>query len=303
MAARKKNGTEKAVAKIEKVTALPVPVQETPSVPALVNTDKQMMEAWFEARDYLRELVASRMKEGEHYNVIRGKKSIGFGGSQWLANLPMHNFGMSWEMDVVAMKALGIAPGEGVAVKVTILRADGSIAAQGGGARLLSDDKGPLAQNKCLKMAIKSGYSHGVVMATGLADVFTYDMEEMYPPLPKAQPKEPDRRQMAEALLEPPSEPEMPAPWEPQPSDRWSPPPFVGKFVEDLVGERCFDKDREKVVAAYAAWQRDDENANPRAWWQTVQAIRMNVKKRTGNLPAVPPQVAKWAIAELENEE
>ena len=302
MAARKKNGTtKKAVTKkVEKVTALPVPVkEEVPSVPAIVNTDKKMMEAWFEARDYLRELVAARMKEGEHYNTIRGKTSIGFGGAQWLANLPMHNYGMSWEMDVVAMKALGINPGEGVALKVSILRPDGSVAAQGGGARLLSDDRGPLAQNKCLKMAIKSGYCHGVVMATGLADVFTYDMEEMFPPLPKSG-QEPDGRQVAQAVLAPPAEPD---PWESQEGDRWSPPPFVGKFVEKLVSHKCFDKDREKVMGAYQAWQRDDENANPRAWWQTVQAIRMSVKKRTGDLPAVPPDVAKWAIAELDNEE
>ena len=264
-----RDGTEKSLAVVAEV--------------APFEMVKEQMDDWFKARDYLRELVASRMKEGEHYNTIKGKKSIGFGGAQWLANLPMHKFGMSYEVDPDAMRALNIEVGAGVAVKVTLTNQQGVVVAQGGGARMLSDDRGPLAQNKCLKMAIKSAYNHAVVMATGLADTFTYDMQEMQAEAQRQAPPQkaaPQKAAPAPEPVAPPSDEPLPDVF---PFPGWKP-----AFDELFAHEAFKEEGPEHIQSVYADWLMDVSHRNAKDWLRAAYRLTLQIKQRGQAQPQLP---------------
>ena len=83
---------------------------------------------------------------------------------------------------------------------------------------------------------------------------------------------------------------------------RWIPEPFVFKFVEGLFGLPCFKRDYAKVTEKYNEYLFSVEHQNPRDWWRAVERIRGEIKRRTGELPSVPDNVASWALQQLSEE-
>ena len=81
----------------------------------------------------------------------------------------------------------------------------------------------------------------------------------------------------------------------------WQPTEKLLGFLTDLLDSPCFARDKEKVSGAYRKFL--DDNMNMRAWWGAVTRLRIEIKKRTGKEPVVPPAVAKMALAELSDEQ
>jgi hypothetical protein len=73
--------------------------------------------------------------------------------------------------------ALGGIPIESIILRCHLLLADGSVAADGIGARNVKEDYGDL--NKALKMACKSAHIDATLRMAGLSEIFTQDIEDM----------------------------------------------------------------------------------------------------------------------------
>jgi hypothetical protein len=76
--------------------------------------------------------------------------------------------------------ALGGVPIESIILRCHLLSADGSIIADGIGARSVAQDYGNL--NTALKMACKSAHIDATLRMAGLSEIFTQDLEDMHPP-------------------------------------------------------------------------------------------------------------------------
>ena len=132
-------------------------------------------------RSYFISQVLPRLKEGQDFFTIKGKKCLAKGGSEKLASI--YNLTASFERDEDTLIMFGHTKGL-VAYVCNLKNRQGELVGQGRGADSLEmNENNP---NKTLKMAQKRAYIDAVIRATGLSDIFTQDIADgpTYDPQP-----------------------------------------------------------------------------------------------------------------------
>jgi hypothetical protein len=137
---------------------------------------KQGVDTLLARRSYFISQVLPRLKEGQDYFTIKGRKSLAKGGSEKLASI--YNLTATFERDADTIEMLGNPKGL-VAFVCNLKNRDGVIIGQGRGADSLDKNQGD--PNKTVKIAEKRAYTDSVIRATGLSDIFTQDAETVYP--------------------------------------------------------------------------------------------------------------------------
>ncbi|HBM46115.1 MAG: hypothetical protein UT05_C0007G0010 [Parcubacteria group bacterium GW2011_GWF2_38_76] len=134
---------------------------------------KQGVDDMLLRRSYFISQVMPKLKEGQDYYTIKGKKSLGKSGCEKIAGI--FNFSATFVRDNDTMDAFKSIPGL-IAYICTLYR-DDKIVGQGRGASTLDKNNGD--PNKTIKMSSKSAFIDAVIRTTSLADIFSQDLEDM----------------------------------------------------------------------------------------------------------------------------
>ena len=129
-------------------------------------------------RSALMAWIKDSLKRGTDYGEIKGKDSLWKPGAEKILGM------LGCTADYPNLHKYEEAALEGREIKNIILKCiirngDGREIAEGIGARSMSQDRGDL--NKCLKMAKKSCLIDATLQAGGLSEIFTQDLEDMFP--------------------------------------------------------------------------------------------------------------------------
>lgn len=159
-------------------TALVVPDGKT-KAPTLLADDslehfRQSVDNLLSKRAYFISRVLPRLKEGQDYYIIKGRKSLAKGGAEKLASI--YNFIAEFKRDNETAEMLKVVPGL-VAFVCNLLGKNGQLVGQGRGSSTLVKNQGDA--NKTIKIAQKSAFIDAVIRSTGLSDLFTQDVEDM----------------------------------------------------------------------------------------------------------------------------
>ena len=157
---------------------------------------KQGVDALLARRSYFISQVLPRLKEGQDYFTIKGRKSLAKGGSEKLASI--YNLTATFERDTDTIEMLGSQKGL-VAFVCNLRNRDGVIIGQGRGADSLDKNQGD--PNKTVKIAEKRAYTDSVIRATGLSDIFTQDAETVYPTAPVKEHTDEDQREWVKTIV------------------------------------------------------------------------------------------------------
>ena len=134
---------------------------------------KQGVNNLLSKRSYFISQVMPKLKEGQDFFIIKGKKSLAKGGAEKLASI--YNLTAVFERDDNALEMLSGV--KNLVAFVCILTKNGVIVGQGRGADTLERNNNDA--NKTLKMAQKRAYIDAVIRTTGLSDIFTQDIEDI----------------------------------------------------------------------------------------------------------------------------
>lgn len=137
---------------------------------------KQGVDALLARRSYFISQVLPRLKDGQDFFTIHGRKCLAKGGSEKLASI--YNLSAFFERDRDVLEMFG-SPNGLVAFICNLQNREGVTVGQGRGADSL--DKNGNDPNKTIKLAQKRAYIDAVIRATGLSDIFTQDLETVYP--------------------------------------------------------------------------------------------------------------------------
>ncbi len=147
----------------------PVQTQENVSLKEF----KTGIDDLLEKRSYFISQVLPKLKEGQDYYVIKGKKSLAKGGAEKLANI--YNLTAIFRRDNESLDMLGNA--KGLIAYICTLTRFGVIIGQGRGSDTIERNQND--PNKAIKMTQKRAYVDAVIRTTGLSDIFTQDIEDM----------------------------------------------------------------------------------------------------------------------------
>jgi len=134
---------------------------------------KQGVNNLLSKRSYFISQVMPKLKEGQDFFIIKGKKSLAKGGAEKLASI--YNLTAVFERDDNALEMLSKV--KNLVAFVCILTKNNIVVGQGRGADTLERNSNDA--NKTLKMAQKRAYIDAVIRTTGLSDIFTQDIEDM----------------------------------------------------------------------------------------------------------------------------
>lgn len=126
-------------------------------------------------REYFAGKIMPLLSDGRDYYVIRGRRSLAKGGAEKLAGV--YNLVATFDKDTETVTMLSDV--KGMVAYVCTLTKNGVLAGQGRGADTLVRNGGD--PNKTIKMAQKRAYVDAVIRTTGLSDIFTQDLEDMFP--------------------------------------------------------------------------------------------------------------------------
>lgn len=157
---------------------------------------KQGVDALLARRSYFISQVLPRLKDGQDFFTIHGRKCLAKGGSEKLASI--YNLSAFFERDRDTLEMLG-SPNGLVAFICNLQNREGVTVGQGRGADSL--DKNGNDPNKTIKLAQKRAYIDAVIRATGLSDIFTQDLETVYPTQPVNEHSYPDEREWIKTIV------------------------------------------------------------------------------------------------------
>jgi len=135
---------------------------------------KRSVDDLLSKRSYFISRVLPRLKEGQDYYVIKGRKSLAKGGAEKLASI--YNFTAEFKQDAETTQMLKMVLGL-VAFTCNLIGRGGQLVGQGRGSSTLAKNQGDA--NKTIKIAQKSAFIDAVIRSTGLSDLFTQDIEDM----------------------------------------------------------------------------------------------------------------------------
>ena len=148
-------------------------------------------------RQALLQWISKNLKEDVDYGIIRNKKSLWKPGAEKISGM----LGIKREYPNMDQYQLSASEGKeltNIIIKCVLLNSAGIHVSEGLGARTLRQDGGDL--NKCIKMAAKSSFIDATLNMCGLSEIFTLDLEDMFPDEKKTQEyKSPSPKQ--ESLL------------------------------------------------------------------------------------------------------
>lgn len=160
-------------------TTTVIPEEKTKSL-VMVTEDslehfKRSVDNLLSKRSYFISQVLPKLKEGQDFYIIKGRKSLAKGGAEKLASI--YNFIAEFKQDMETTEMLKSVPGLVAFVCNLTSKNGGQLVGQGRGASTLIKNQGDA--NKTIKIAQKSSFIDSVIRSTGLSDLFTQDIEEM----------------------------------------------------------------------------------------------------------------------------
>ena len=122
--------------------------------------------------------VKDNLVEGVDYGIIRNKKSLWKPGAEKICGM------LGIQREYPNMERYQDAASEGkslenIIIKCVLMNAQGIHVSEGLGGRSVRQEGGDL--NKALKMAAKSSFIDGTLNLAGLSEIFTLDLEDMFP--------------------------------------------------------------------------------------------------------------------------
>lgn len=159
-------------------TTAVIPEEKTKSL-VMVTEDslehfKRSVDNLLSKRAYFISQVLPKLKEGQDFYIIKGRKSLAKGGAEKLASI--YNLTAEFKQDMETSGMLKTVAGL-VAFVCNLTSKNGQLIGQGRGASTLAKNLGDA--NKTIKMAQKSAFIDSVIRSTGLSDLFTQDIEDM----------------------------------------------------------------------------------------------------------------------------
>lgn len=159
-------------------TTAVIPEEKTKSL-VMVTEDslehfKRSVDNLLSKRAYFISQVLPKLKEGQDFYIIKGRKSLAKGGAEKLASI--YNLTAEFKQDMETTGMLKTVTGL-VAFVCNLTSKNGQLIGQGRGASTLTKNLGDA--NKTVKMAQKSAFIDSVIRSTGLSDLFTQDIEDM----------------------------------------------------------------------------------------------------------------------------
>ena len=139
-------------------------------------------------RQALLQWISKNLKEDVDYGIIRNKKSLWKPGAEKISGM----LGIKREYPNMDQYQLSASEGKeltNIIIKCVLLNSAGIHVSEGLGARTLRQDGGDL--NKCIKMAAKSSFIDATLNMCGLSEIFTLDLEDMFPDDAKSKPAPP----------------------------------------------------------------------------------------------------------------
>ena len=136
-------------------------------------------------RQALLQWISRNLKEDVDYGIIRNKKSLWKPGAEKISGM----LGIKREYPNMDQYQLSASEGKeltNIIIKCVLLNSAGIHVSEGLGARTLRQDGGDL--NKCIKMAAKSSFIDATLNMCGLSEIFTLDLEDMFPDEAKSKP-------------------------------------------------------------------------------------------------------------------
>ena len=136
-------------------------------------------------RQALLQWISKNLKEDVDYGIIRNKKSLWKPGAEKISGM----LGIKREYPNMDQYQLSASEGKeltNIIIKCVLLNSAGIHVSEGLGARTLRQDGGDL--NKCIKMAAKSSFIDATLNMCGLSEIFTLDLEDMFPDEAKSKP-------------------------------------------------------------------------------------------------------------------
>ena len=146
-------------------------------------------------RQALLQWVAKTLIEGVDYGIIRNKKSLWKPGAEKITGM------LGIKREYPGFEKYQDAAVEGksidqIVIKCVLMNGQGIHVSEGLGGRSVRQEGGDL--NKALKMAAKSSFIDGTLNLAGLSEIFTLDLEDMFPE------KDKDNGNETEAPSDPP---------------------------------------------------------------------------------------------------
>ena len=142
-------------------------------------------------RQALLQWIAKTLVEGVDFGVIRNKKSLWKPGAEKITGM----LGIKREYPGIDKYQDAAVEGKSIdqiVIKCVLMNGQGIHVSEGLGGRSVRQEGGDL--NKAIKMAAKSSFIDGTLNLVGLSEIFTLDLEDMFPEELQTPSKPPEKK-------------------------------------------------------------------------------------------------------------